>query len=262
MSDVGGDNTARIAVLVKQIPDPGQIAIDAESRAPQYGGSLVVNTFDTYAVAEAIDFKERYRADVTVVSVGPAPARDAILRGLATGADRGLHLVVDDLDRRDSLAVATLIADALRDRGFDLILAGQISEDVETGQVGPQVAELLGIPHVSLVTGIEVDGAEFRIRRDSEGRKQLVGVAMPCMALVLSGRDGEQRHPTLRGMMQAKRKPIEEIVVPSFDETPRMTWSDPVAPVRVRTAVIAQDVAPADAAKRLVGWLHEKKIVV
>jgi electron transfer flavoprotein beta subunit len=262
MSEVEDKNVVKIAVLVKQIPDPNQIAIDAVSRAPRFGDSPVVNTFDTYAVAEAVDLKERYGADITVVTVGPAAARDAVLRGLATGADRGLHLVVDDLERRDSLAVATLIADALRDRSFDLILAGQVSEDMETAQVGPQVAELLGIPHISLVTGIELDGSDARIRRDSEGRKQLVGVAIPCMALVLSGRDGEQRHPTLRGMMQAKRKPIEEIGVPPFDETPRLTWSDPIAPVRVRSAVILQDVAPADAAKQLVAWLHEKKIVV
>lgn len=261
MPDEGRSDVLRVAVLVKQVPDPNQLAIDSVTRRPRFDGSAVVNTFDSYAVSEAVALKERDGADITVVTVGPAATRDAVLRGLAVGADRGIHLVVDDLAQRDSLAVARLIAGALGPRHFDLVLAGQVSEDIETGQVGPQVAELLDIPHVSLVTGIERDGARLRIWRDSEGRKQVVSAPLPCLALILSGRDGEQRFPTLRGMMQAKRKPIDEVAVTAYDEPRRLTWSEPVAPVRERSAVIVSGDDPAAAAVLLVDWLQERRLL-
>lgn len=255
----------KIAVLVKYIPDPNGIGIDGETRMPVFSGTMAVNTYDTYAVAEAIDLKERYGGEVTIVTAGPAGAREAILRGLATGADRGIHLQAEPelLARLDSLALARLIADRLRTEAFDIILAGQQSEDIETGQVGPQVAALLDLPHISLVTSLEADveARTLRVRRDSEGRKQLIGVALPAMLLMLTGRDGEQRHPTLKGMIQAKRKPIDVVNVGSIDllEGP-MAWSDPVAPIREREAVIVEGVPAAEAAKALADWLREKHL--
>ncbi|MGB3308002.1 MAG: electron transfer flavoprotein subunit beta/FixA family protein [Thermomicrobiales bacterium] len=259
MSDVA--NGLRICVLVKQIPDPNGITIDPDTHRAVLSGAPVVNTFDTYAVAQALDLKERHGGEVTIVSAGPASAREVILRGLGTGADRGQHLLLDDADRRDSLALATLLADHLRGQDFDLILAGQTSEDLETAQVGPQVAELLDLPHVSLVTGVDYDGESLHVHRDSEGRKQVVSVPLPALLLVLSGRDGEQRHPTLRGMMQAKRKPLDVTTVPPFTGPPSMTWSEPEAPVRVRAATILRDIDPHDAAAQLAAWLREKRLI-
>jgi len=256
----------KMAVLVKHIPDPNGISVDPEARGPVFSGTMAVNTYDTYAVAEAIELKERYGGDVTILTVGPASAREAILRGLATGADRGIHLQAeaDLLERLDSLALARLIADRLRTESFDLILAGQQSEDLETGQVGPQVAALLDLPHVSLVTSLEadMDARTLRIRRDSEGRKQVIGVALPAMLLMLTGRDGEQRHPTLKGMIQAKRKPVDVVEIDASPlGEPVMAWSDPVAPVREREAIIVEGKPAADAAKALADWLREKHLV-
>ncbi|MGC4104922.1 MAG: electron transfer flavoprotein subunit beta/FixA family protein [Thermomicrobiales bacterium] len=256
----------KMAVLVKYIPDPNGISIDAVTRGPVFSGTMAVNTYDTYAVAEAIELKERYGGEVTIVTAGPASAREAILRGLATGADRGIHLQAeaDVLAGIDSLTLARLIADRLRGEAFDLVLAGQQSEDLETGQLGPQVAALLDLPHVSLVTSLEadVDARSLRIRRDSEGRKQLIGVDLPAMLLMLTGRDGEQRHPTLKGMIQAKRKPVDVVEVnASALGEPVMAWSDPVAPVREREAVIVEGQPAAEAAKALATWLREKHLV-
>lgn len=256
----------KMAALVKSIPDPNGIGIDPASRGPVFSGTTVVNTYDTYAVAEAIELKERYGGEVTVVTVGPASAREAILRGLATGADRGIHLQTEAevLARLDSLALARLIADRLRGESFDLILAGQQSEDLETGQVGPAVAALLDLPHVSLVTSLDADteARTLRIRRDSEGRKQVIGVELPAMLLMLTGRDGEHRHPTLKGMIQAKRKPLDVVEVdPAALGEPVMTWSDPVAPVREREAIIVEGKPAPEAAKALAAWLREKHLV-
>ena len=259
MSDVAND--LRICALVKQIPDPNGITVDPDTHRAVFTGSPMVNTFDTYAIGQALDLKERFGGEVTIVSAGPAGAREAILRGLGTGADRGQHLLLDDAERRDSLALATLLADHLRGQSFDLILAGQTSEDLETAQVGPQAAELLDLPHVSLVTGVDYDGESLHVHRDSEGRKQVVSVSLPAMLLLLSGRDGEQRHPTLRGMMQAKRKPLDVTTVPPVEQPAPMTWSEPEAPVRVRTATILRDIDPHDAAAQLATWLRDKHLV-
>ena len=123
---------------------------------------------------------------------------------------------------------------------------------------------MLDLPHVSLVTSLEVDTAarSLRIRRDSEGRKQLIGVDLPAMLLMLTGRDGEQRHPTLKGMIQAKRKPVEVIDLDASSvAVPAMTWSDPVAPVRTREAIIVEGQEASVAAKALADWLREKHLV-
>lgn len=252
--------TLRIAVLVKQVPDIAAVSVDEESRRADLGTTKVMNTYDAYAVSEAVSLKERTDAEVTVVSAGPASTREVILRALATGADCGVHVEIDDPNAMDSLATARVLADALREENFDVILAGQTTDDYETGQVGLQVAELLGQPHVSLATHIDVAEAGVRVARDAEGSKETVELLTPCVVVVLSGRDGQQRHPSLRGMMAAKKKPIRSITA-TVPGKRRLTWSEPVAPVREQEGTIVSGVAPSAAAAQLVSWLKDRKLV-
>ncbi|MDQ3542081.1 MAG: electron transfer flavoprotein subunit beta/FixA family protein [Chloroflexota bacterium] len=252
--------TLQIAVLVKQVPDINAVRVDAGSRRADLGTSLVMNTYDTYAVSEAISLKERMDAEVTVVSAGPASTREVILRALATGADSGIHVEIGEPNAMDSLAMAQVLADALRDEEIDLIMAGQTTDDYETGQVGPQVAELLGWPHVSLATHIDVVERRLRVTRDAEGSKETVEFPTPGVVMVLSGRDGSQRHPSLRGMMAAKNKPIRSILA-TLPEKRRLFWSEPVAPVREMEGTILAGLAPAEAATQLVTWLKDRKLV-
>jgi len=252
--------TMRIAVLVKQVHDIAAVRINEVSRRAELGTALAMNTYDAYAVSEAISLKERVGAEVTVVSAGPASTREVILRALATGADCGVHIDVDEPNAMDTLGMASVLADTLRDDDFDLIMAGQTSDDYETGQVGLQVAELLGRPHVSLATHVDVVDDGLRVTRDAEASKEIVQLPTPCVVMVLSGRDGPQRHPTLRGMMAAKKKPIR-LVAATVPEHGRISWSDPVAPVREREGTIVSGVAPAEAAMHLVSWLNDRKFV-
>lgn len=252
--------TLRIAVLVKQVPDIAAVSVDEESRRADLGTIQVMNTYDAYAVSEAISLKERMDAEVTVVSAGPASTRDVILRALATGADSGVHAEIDEPNAMDSLTMARVLANALRDDDLDIILAGQTTDDYETGQVGLQVAELLGQPHVSLATHIDVVENRVSVTRDAEGSKETVELPMPCVVMVLSGRDGPQRHPSLRGMIAAKKKPIRSIAA-AVPGKRRLAWSEPVAPVREREGTIVSGVAPAEAAMQLVSWLKDRKLV-
>lgn len=252
--------TLRIAVLVKQVPDITAVRVDEETRRADLGTTLVMNTYDAYAVSEAISLKERTDAEIMVVSAGPASTREVILRALATGADSGVHVEIDNPNAMDSLAMARVLADALRDENLDLVLAGQTTDDYETGQVGLQVAELLGQPHVSLATHIDVAEHGVRVTRDAEGSKEIVELPTPCVVVVLSGRDGPQRHPSLRGIMAAKKKPIRSFTAAVPGER-RIAWSEPVAPVREREGTIVSGAAPAEAATQLVSWLKDHKLV-
>ncbi len=252
--------TLRIAVLVKQVPDIADVRVDEATRHPVIGPSRVMNTYDAYAISEAVSLKERAGGDVTVVTAGPASARDVILRALATGADSGVHLDIDDPNAVDTLAMATVLTGSLREDEFDIILAGQTTDDYETGQVGLQVAELLGWPHVSLATHIDAVEDGVQVVRDAEGRKETIQLPTPCVVIVLSGRDGEQRHPSLRGMMAAKKKPIRNASL-SLPRSTRISWSEPVAPVRDAEGIILEGMPPQEAASRLVSWLHDRKLI-
>jgi electron transfer flavoprotein beta subunit len=248
-----------VAVLVKQVPDMNAVKVDRPSRTPVLSGQRVVSSYDEYAIEEALRLKERNGGDVVAVTVGPAGAKDVLTRALAMGADRAIHVEVDDPNAFDSLTVATLLADQLRPLAADLILAGQASDDYESGQVGAQVAELLGLPLVSSVVAVEMTGEGLRLRRDMEDGYQMVRAPLPCLLLTSTGLN-EPRFPSLKGIMAAKKKPIVRVF--GKPEPPvRATWSSPTVPARGGSGVLLQDVPAADAAKQLVSWLQEQKVL-
>ncbi len=251
----------RIAVLVKQVPDVNAITVDAVTHRPIIGSTLVMNTYDAYAVGEAVGLTAGCGAGVRVSPAGPPTAREVILRALATGADEAMLIDLPNHNDLDTLATARILAAELGKHDFDLVLAGQSTDDYETGQVGPQVAELLGWPHVTLVTYAAVEGRLLNVNRDAEASKEVVTLPLPAVLMVLSGRDGPQKFPTLRGMMAARKKTIP--VVDPIDPTnpARVVWSEPVAIPREATGTILQDVPAEQAAAELVRWLREQKLV-
>jgi len=253
------DGQRQIVVLVKQVHDINEITIDPVTRKPILGPTLTLNTYDRYALAAGIALREQGGGTVTVVTAGPPSAREVLLRCLASGADEGVLIDLPDHNGIDTLSLATILAGQVRALGAEIVVAGQSSEDYEAAQVGPQVAELLGWPHVSLVTQATIDGDRLSIRRDAERTKEDMTVSLPAVLVVLSGRDGEQRHPTLRGMMQAKKK-IIPVITPQIPDRVRLEWGEPVAEVRESTGTILQGVPADDAARQLVGWLKDRKL--
>jgi electron transfer flavoprotein beta subunit len=260
-NEQGGEiRPLNIVVLVKQVPDMNAVKIDRSSGKPVLSGQNVVSSYDEYAIEEALRLKERFGGEVVVVAAGAPSVKDAITRALAMGADRGVQIDVANVNDCDTLAVARLLADQLRNLTYDLIFVGQTSDDYETGQVGPQLAALLNLPVVSSVMGLEVQGERLIVRRDMEDGQQTVETRLPALLMAITGLN-EPRYPSLKGIMAAKRKPVERVAVTTTPASDRITWGEPFAPDRPVLGTVIQDTPPAEAAKQLVAWLREQKLI-
>jgi electron transfer flavoprotein beta subunit len=249
-----------VAVLIKQVPDMNAVKIDRATGKPVFGGQQAISSYDEYAVEEALRLKEAHGGEVAVVAAGPPSAKDALTRALAMGADRAVLIAAPNVNQLDTLAVARVLANQLRGQGFDLILAGQTADDNESGQVGPQVAELLNVPLISNAIGLEVNGERLVVLRDTEDGQQTVETGMPAVLLASTGLN-TPRYPSLKGIMAAKRKPLESMPAEGETGDARISWGEPYVPERTSSGVILQDVSPAEAARQLVTWLKEQKLI-
>jgi electron transfer flavoprotein beta subunit len=235
------------------------VRIDRATGKPVFGEQMVISSYDVYAVEEALRLKETHGGEVMVLAAGPPSVKDALTRALAMGADRAVLIDAPMVNALDTLAVAGLLADQLRGGEFDLILAGQTADDSETGQVGPQLAELLNLPLISNVIGLDIEGDRIVVRRDTEDGQQTVETSLPVVLLASTGLN-TPRFPSLKGIMGAKRKPLE--TVPGTAEAAgRISWGEPFVPERTVAGTLLQNVPPAEAAKQLVAWLKEQKLI-
>ncbi|MGH2562675.1 MAG: electron transfer flavoprotein subunit beta/FixA family protein [Thermomicrobiales bacterium] len=249
-----------IVVLIKQVPDMNAVRVDRASGKAVVGGQRAISSFDEYAIEEALRLKEAHGGEVTVVCAGPASVKDAVSRALAMGCDRGVIVPVDNVDDLDTLAVASILAAHLAGMTYDVILTGQNSDDSATGHVGPQVAELLSIPQISSMTKLEANGNHLTLHRDTEDGQQIVEVDTPVLLMAMTGLN-EPRYPSLKGIMAAKRKPVDQGTPAPANGERRLAWSEPVAAERTSGGTIVQDVAPTEAAGQLVAWLKERKLL-
>jgi electron transfer flavoprotein beta subunit len=249
----------KILVAVKQVPDPNAIQFDS-SGAFAANTPRVVNEYDSYALEEAIKLREAGTAsEVVVLCVGTTNARDAIQRGLAMGADRGILVQASDSDLT-SLAVASIVSAEARD-GYDLIFVGQESSDGGTGNTGPQLAALLDLPLVSNVVKLDVDGGTLTLQREVEDGRHIVEVTPPAVICALTGLN-EPRSPSLKGIMAARKKPIEEKSIGDYDTPATQTeWGQLYAEQRTVQATIIQGDDPEAAAKQVVALLQDKKLI-
>jgi electron transfer flavoprotein beta subunit len=256
MADVG---PLTIAVLIKQVPDMNAARVDRASGRVAPGPQLGISSYDRYGIEAALRLREAWGGEVIAVTAGPATARDVISRALAMGADRGIHLELPDVNATDSLGIARILAEAIRPLGCHLVIAGQASDDFEVGQVGAQVADLLDMPVISNVVEVRIDGGDLLARRDMEDGFQTVRSVLPALFLASTGLD-EPRLASVKGIMAAKKKPVETVSVTVPDEA-RLSWDTPYVPPKTISGTIVHDVPPAEAAKRLVTWMREQKLI-
>jgi electron transfer flavoprotein beta subunit len=250
-----------IAVLIKQVPDMNAIRIDRATHRIVPSPQQVMSSYDEYAVEAALRLKESFSGEVIAVAAGPAQVRDVITRALAMGADRGVHLEMDDVNATDTLGMASILVEALRPLECSLVIAGQTSDDLEAGQVGAQVAALLNVPVISNVVEITIDGGRMLVRRDMEDGYQTVRSTLPAVLLSSTGLD-QPRLPSLKGIMAAKKKQVESVAA-SVSTERRLAWDAPQLPAKTVSGTIlhVQDVSAAEAAKQLVEWLQEQKLI-
>lgn len=200
----------KIAVCIKRVPDSEtRVKIAADGKTiDEAGVKFVMNPYDEFAVEEALRRKEKAgTGEVAVFCLGPAAAQETIRTALATGADRGVLLQVDKTPT-DPFEAAKLIAAELKGTSWDLILFGRMAIDDYNTQVGTLVAELLGLPCVTAVSHLDIDGTKGVAEREIEGGIEVVDFSLPAVLTTDKGLN-EPRYPALKGIMAAKKKPLE-----------------------------------------------------
>ncbi len=202
-----------IAVAIKQVPDTEtkiSIAPDGCS-IDESAVNWIVNPYDEFAVEEALRLREASgQGEVIVLTVGPSRAQTALRTCLAMGADRAIHLNDPAFEGSDALGVASILAAAIRPLAPDLVLTGQYAVGSDNRQVGVMLAELLDMPHVSVVTKLSAQDGRLTAHREIEGASEVMETDLPCVITAQKGLN-EPRYASLKGIMAAKKKPIEEV---------------------------------------------------
>ena len=203
----------KIIVAIKQVPvRDSQLRVEASGRWIQENDlSFEINEPDAYALEEALQLKEKHGGEVIALCAGPARAAQTIREALAKGADRAIHIECDDLASLDTLGIASRLAAAIKDEKADLILTGLQSDDLGLGQTGVVLAELLGIPHATIIMQVEASDSSVKVKRELEdGWFQHVEMPLPALLTIQSG-ISKLRYATLMGIKKAKTKEVRRI---------------------------------------------------
>jgi electron transfer flavoprotein beta subunit len=204
----------KIAVCVKQVPDTWaeKKLSDSDNTLDRASVEAVMNELDEYAVEEALLISEANDGEVVAVSMGPERAEETVRKALQMGADSGIHIHDESLKGSDALATSLVLAEVLKDRGFDLIIFGSESTDARMSVVPAMVAERLGRPQLTFANKVNVDGGTVKIQRLTDYGYDEVEGASPAVVSVVE-KINEPRYPSFKGIMAAKKKPIETVAL-------------------------------------------------
>ena len=203
----------KIVVAIKQVPDTeARVVIGRDGRSiDETGITWIVNPYDEYAVEEALKIKEaKGSGEVVAVTIGPERAASALRTCLAMGADRALHLDDPVFEGSDALGLARILAAAVKSIGPDLVLTGQYAVGTDNRQTGVMLAQLLDWPHIAVVTKLELKEGSVVAHREIEGAHEETVTPLPCVITAQKGLN-EPRYASLKGIMAAKKKPIDKL---------------------------------------------------
>lgn len=200
-----------ILVLLKQTIGTEEKIVLENGKISEVGVEFIINPYDEYAIEEAIKLRDEHGGEVTVITIGSDRVESALRTALAMGADKAVLVDEEDLES-DEYSVAKILAAAIKDREYDIILGGNMSLDNGSGQMGPRLAEHLHIPQVTSITKLDVDGGKATVQRDVEGDVETIEVSLPVLLTAQQGLN-EPRYPSLPGIMKAKKKAVERLTV-------------------------------------------------
>ena len=254
----------KIIVAIKQVPDrDSQVRINATARWIEESDlQYAMNESDAHALEEALLLKEKSAAadgEVIVLSAGPERVATTIREALAKGADRAIHIQCDDLGTRDALGVAQLLAAAIKPENPDLVLTGLQSEDLGLGQTGVILAELLALPHASLILHIEKTDTGLEVKRElEEGWFQNIQLPTPAVLTIQSG-GNKLRYATLMGIKRAKTKELRQLAASGLGpaNAPVVTLEQITLPKKQRSTQMLTGT-PKEAAAALVEKLKSE----
>jgi electron transfer flavoprotein beta subunit len=259
----------KIIVGLKHVPDTeARIKIGSDGvTVDETGIKTIISPFDEYALEEALRLREQRGGEVIVVCAGKEAAQVSLRQGLAMGADRAVHVVDDRFDRADALARARALAGVCRREAPDLVLLGKLGVGTDEGQTGPMLGELLDLPHVTAITKLEIGDGRFTAHREIEGGVEVVEGTLPAVLTCDKGLN-EPRYPSLKGIMAAKKKPLESMkpdqvgVDPAeLGEQARVVWESMELPPSRKAGTILPG-EPEAAVRELVQRLRgEAKVI-
>jgi electron transfer flavoprotein beta subunit len=256
-----------VLVCVKQIPDPnvpGKLDLQTK-RLVREGVELVLDPGDEHAVEAGLQLVEKESGEVTVISMGPPKALEAIRRALAMGSHRGILITDPALENADALSTARAIAAAIQGQTYDLIICGTESTDGSSGAVPAQLAELLGLPLLSFAKKLEVSAGKAVIDRQTDDGYDVVESPIPAVVTVTGGIN-EARYPALRGIMQAKNKEVRQVGLAEIGlvgKAGKAALTEQVVEATPAEARKAGQVVEdkGDGAKRVADFLVELKVI-
>ena len=201
----------KVVVLVKHVPDAASArGFNPDHTSDRANVDSVLSELDEYAVEQALQLAERIDGtEITYVTMGPDAAADALRKALSMGGDAAVHINDEAIRGSDAVTTSAILAAALRKLEWDLVLTGMASTDGGLGVVPAMVAERLGIPAATLASHLDVDGTTVTIRRDSDDDSRTLQTSMPCLVSV-TDKTGEARYPSFKGIMAAKKKPVQQ----------------------------------------------------
>ena len=263
-----------IVVCVKYVPDAtADRHFEADNTVDRVGVDGLLSELDEYAVEQALQAKEKLGDDteVTVLSVGPEGATDAVRKALQMGADKGVHVVDEAIAGSDALATSLVLAEAVKklgaDSGQSLVVCGMASTDGSMGVVPAMLSERLGVPGVTLGSEITVEADKVTIRRDGDTSTDTIEASLPVV-LSVTDQSGEARYPSFKGIMAAKKKPVEtwslaDLGVDAGRVGLSAAWSTGAAtqarPPRSQGEIVTDE--DGSGAKALVEFLASKKFI-
>ena len=256
-----------VLVCVKQIPDPNAPGkLDPQTkRLVREGVDLVLDPGDEHGVEAGLQLVEKDGGEVTVISMGPPKALEAIRRALAMGAHRGILITDPGLENSDAISTARAIAAAIKGQSYEIIICGTESTDGSSGAVPAQLAELLGLPLLSFAKKLEVGDGKAVIDRQTDEGYDVVEAPLPTLVTVTGGIN-EARYPALRGIMQAKNKEVKQVVLKEIGlegQAGKAALTQEVieaAPAEPRKAGEVID-DKGEGAKRVAEFLKELKVI-
>lgn len=205
-----------IYVLMKRTFDTEEKIVLKNGEIDDSGAEFIINSYDEYAIEEAIVLRDAHGGEVTVVTAGSRDSEKELRTALAMGADQAVLIDTEELEELDQDGTAKILSTYLKDKNADIILAGNVAVDGGSGQVGPRVAEMLGIPQVTTITKLTIDGGKAVVVRDVEGDQETLEVSLPVLVTAQQGLN-EPRYPSLPGIMKAKKKPLTTLELDDLD---------------------------------------------
>lgn len=246
-----------ILVLLKQTFDTEEKIRIVDGEVSEEKVKFIINPYDEYAVEEAVSLKENHGGEVTVLTLGPARAEEALRTALAMGADKAVLIEGENLNG-DEYVISKILASYIKGKNYDLILGGYMAVDDGSAQVGPRVAEELDIPHAATIVKLDVNQSTAIVERDVEGNKEVLEIGFPVLLTAQQGLN-EPRFPSIPNMMKAKRKPLQRLAISNLnlseeDLKPKTEFVDRFLPPKKEAGRILQG-SLQEQAKELVELL-------